>query len=117
MIETSRFLSLGTEACALRQPCTPPISTAEAHFADFSFISSRTVFPFAPSPVLTRPFGMFDPLVRLADLQRLDRVYAEMARAIDATTPSALPSTIRASMIAPPPRLGSRRCFVHGYDR
>lgn len=58
------------------------LSTSETELVELRGADHR-VYAFAPSPYLGRPFGMFDPLVRIADLARLDRVYRALAADVD----------------------------------
>jgi glycosyltransferase involved in cell wall biosynthesis len=64
------------------------LSTAERDLEDVTrACDSHRVYEFAPSPALARPFGMFNPLARMRDLDRLDRIWARVARDIDGSRP------------------------------
>ncbi len=61
------------------------LSCAEHEFADLQpFCDAHKVFPFTPLPLFRSPFGRLNQLVRIADLVRLRRVGAWIARRVDA---------------------------------
>lgn len=60
------------------------LSCADHHFADLRpWVARYDVAPFSPLPLLRSPFGRVNQLMRRADLARLDRVAARVARRID----------------------------------
>lgn len=59
------------------------LSTADPELARWPAGLHQQVYAYAPSAPLERPFGMFDPLMKLNDLMRLEEVYRRMAAEID----------------------------------
>lgn len=59
-------------------------SSADRVFAEVGDLHARRVYPFEPLPRAGSPFGRLNPLLRLADVQRMGRLSAVVAR--DAAT-------------------------------
>jgi glycosyltransferase involved in cell wall biosynthesis len=60
------------------------LSTANQEFCDIRpFVDHQRVYPFDPAAEFRSPFGRLSPILRIRDLDRLDRLYRQVAAEID----------------------------------